>query len=84
MSVVVHGRVRSGSLELADPLPLPEGTEVLVSIDPVGRAGAAAAMSDEEFLGQGFFGMWADREDMQDSVAWVREAREAWGQRAQR
>ena len=31
-----------------------------------------------------FFGMWADREDMTDSVAWVRKDREQWRQRATR
>lgn len=29
---------------------------------------------------EGFFGMWRDREDMQDSTAWVRNVREKhWG-----
>ena len=29
-------------------------------------------------------GMWADREDMQDSVAWVRREREQWDKRLTR
>ena len=29
-------------------------------------------------------GMWADREDMQDSVAWVRREREQWNKRLTR
>lgn len=29
-------------------------------------------------------GMWADREDMKDSVAWVRRQREQWGERLTR
>lgn len=28
-----------------------------------------------ELAGEGFIGMWQDREDMQDSTAWVRSAR---------
>ncbi|MBI2843112.1 MAG: DUF2281 domain-containing protein [Armatimonadetes bacterium] len=28
-----------------------------------------------------FFGMWADREDMTDSAAWVRKERERWDER---
>ena len=30
---------------------------------------------------QTFFRMWADREDMRDSVAWVRKQREKWKER---
>ncbi|MBI3946803.1 MAG: hypothetical protein HY321_12845 [Armatimonadetes bacterium] len=83
MPVVVHGRVRSGALELSDPLPMPEGTEVTVSIEAVGVPRRCKAMSDEEFLALPFFGIWADREEMQDSVAWVRKVREAWQERSQ-
>ena len=31
-----------------------------------------------------FFGMWADREDMADSTAWVRKERERWSERSAR
>lgn len=84
MSVVLRGRVRGGKLVLPDPLPMPEGAEVVVSIDAVNRAGERQAMSDDEFLALPFFGMWADREDAEDSVALVREMREAWQRRSQR
>lgn len=29
----------------------------------------------------GFYGMWKDRDDMADSVAWVRKQREEWSKR---
>ncbi|MBI2844063.1 MAG: hypothetical protein HYX78_11745 [Armatimonadetes bacterium] len=31
-----------------------------------------------------FFGMWADREDMKDSVAWVNKERRKWSKRLTR
>ena len=81
MSVVLRGRVRSGTLELSDPVPIPEGTEVVVSIDTVSAPTEAEPMSEADFLSLPFFGMWADRDEMQDSVAWVREMREGWQRR---
>ena len=39
---------------------------------------------DEEFEQLPFFGMHADREDMEDSVAWVRRERERWHERLTR
>ena len=41
-------------------------------------------ISDEEFKQLPFFGMHADREDMADSVAWVRREREQWNKRLTR
>ncbi len=38
----------------------------------------------EDLLSLPFFGMWADREDMQDSVAWVRRQRSGWNHRHKR
>lgn len=38
------------------------------------------AVSTKSFRDEKFFGMWKDREDMKDSVAWVRKIRnEHWG-----
>lgn len=82
MSVVVRGTVRSRALDLSDPLPLPEGTEVIVTIEPL-PSKEPQALSDEDFLTLPFFGMWADREEMEDSVAWVRKMREAWQEQVQ-
>lgn len=43
----------------------------------------AESKADEKISleNEGFVGMWRDREDMQDSTAWVRESRTAeWGE----
>ncbi len=81
-----RGKVKDGGIVFAEPLSFPEGTEVLVRIVPVGAADEQAqeSVQDEGFASLPFFGMWADREEMSDSVAWVREERENWRRRAER
>jgi hypothetical protein len=72
-------KVWGRSIIFPRPLALPEGTEVIVQIQPfVVTARPTAQADDREFRSLPFFGMWADREDMQDSAAWVRKEREAW------
>ncbi|MGZ8843338.1 MAG: hypothetical protein ACXW18_06720 [Pyrinomonadaceae bacterium] len=75
-----RGRVQSGGIVLDEPIDLPEGTEVLVRIEPVGD-NKASATNAGDFENLPFFGMWADREDMSDGVAWVRREREKWQER---
>jgi hypothetical protein len=80
-----RGRVKGRSIIFPKPLALPEGTVVNVQIQPlVITTKPTAYADDKEFRSLPFFGMWADREDMQDSVAWVRREREKWQQRATR
>ena len=43
------------------------------------RYGSSQSVEEQgslELAGEGFIGMWQDREDMQDSSAWVRSSRE--------
>ena len=75
-----RGKVQSGSIVFDQPLGLPEGTQVIVCIEPVEREPAGLAKGDD-FTNLPFFGMWADRDDMTDSVAWVRRERDKWQQR---
>ena len=87
--ITARGKVREGRIEFPNPLELPEGTEVEVSISPVEQPEAAPASTSEagcetDFARLPFFGMWADREDMADSVAWVRRQREQWRKRLER
>lgn len=80
-----RGKVQGGAIVFSEPLALPEGTEVVVYIEPLsaGRQAAAPA-GGEDFATFPFFGMWADREEMRESAAWVRREREKWHQRAVR
>jgi hypothetical protein len=85
MLKVERGKVRSGGIVFEEPLMLPEGTEVVVSIETLADEDEPTdATADEDFAALPFFGMWADREDMADSAAWVRQMREQWQQRAVR
>ena len=75
-----RGKIQSGGIVLEQPIDLPEGTEVVVHVEPVAHHSVITSNGDE-FEGLSFFGMWADRDEMRDSVAWVREEREKWQQR---
>lgn len=93
MEIIQRGTIQNGRVVLANPLPLPEGTEVVVKVEPVAEqpspssvelTPAPASEGTVDFASLPFFGMWADREDMKDSVAWVNKEREKWYQRARR
>jgi hypothetical protein len=80
--LVRNGRVCGGQVVVPAPLPLDEGADVTVEIKPKRKLGKKSALSSEEFLAMPFFGMWAGRKDMQDSVAWVQKERSKWRQRS--
>ena len=80
-----RGEVKSGGIVFSRPLGLAEGTQVAVAIEPLPTAvEEAGRVEDDDFDSLPFFGVWADREEMQDSTAWVRQERERWQQRAAR
>lgn len=89
--IIEEGKVINGHIILSNPLSLPEGTEVRVkikSVDPVPVNKDDDQNTDsnesEDFANLPCFGMWADREDMRDSIAWLRKEREKWQQRLTR
>ena len=90
--IIEKGEVNNGHIILSKPLSLPEGTAVIVQIDLVvaekvvdtDETQNTGTCEHEEFANLPFFGMWADRADMQDSVAWVRKQREEWIERGTR
>jgi hypothetical protein len=73
--------VHNGSLVFAKPLRLPEGAEVRVQIEPLSSERAPVGAGSTDYTSQPFFGLWQDRPEMSDSVAWVRGEREKWQQR---
>ena len=81
--IIENGKISNGCIVLSKPLSLPEGTEVRVQIELIETDNTqdTAAEENEDFANQPFFGMWADREDMRDSVAWLRKEREKWKER---
>jgi hypothetical protein len=85
MEITQRGKVQNGTLVLAEPLTLPEGAEVVVRIETLDADAAATVLLDSgDLAGLPFIGMWADRDDMNDSAAWVRRERDEWHQRALR
>jgi hypothetical protein len=85
MALRERGKIRAGNIVFPKPLALPEGTEVLVSIEPLAvKEPTASSDKEEDFVALPFFGMWKDRQDMKDSAAWVQKERKRWQQRVVR
>jgi hypothetical protein len=68
---IERGTVEDGHLVLDGPLDLPNGTKVVVSIEPVHPVSKPKHRKPVDFSKLPSFGMWADREDMSDPKAWV-------------
>ncbi len=81
MGFIGRGKVTHEGIALTEPLPLPEGVEVIVQVE---RVPAVAAGPVEDFQSLRFFGLWADRDDLPESTTWVGERRQQWHQRASR
>ena len=80
-----QGRVQGGTIVFSKPLPLAEGTEVTVRIEAVVQEPGESRFAVNAAFGTlPFFGMWADRDDMADSAAWVGKERQRWQQRTSR
>ena len=79
MSVIIEqGEINNGNIILTKPISLPEGTKVRIQIEPIDaddKNQSTTSDEHENFANLPFFGMWADREDIPDSVAWVRKLR---------
>lgn len=77
MVMTEHGKVQHGGIIFETPLALPDGTEVVVRIEPVAaEPSSEAPVRGADFSSLPFFGMWADRPDMDDSEAWLCSERE--------
>ena len=77
MVMIQRGKVQGKSIVLSQALALPDGTDVVVTLEPVPSAEEVADALPEKgkVVDLPFFGMWADRDHMADSVAWVRQER---------
>lgn len=84
MVVSRHGKVHDGGIVFPEALDLPEGTEVVVQIEPVDLDAEPEAAPFADVTELPIYGTWADREDMADSAAWVRNERAKWQQRLTR
>jgi hypothetical protein len=85
MSLRLRGRIKQGRIELAEGIALPDGTDVLVSVEVFDEPSPTdESWNSDDMASWPVFGMWADRPEMEDSAAWVRRQREAWQQRLRR
>ncbi|GMU23769.1 MAG: hypothetical protein AMXMBFR13_38470 [Phycisphaerae bacterium] len=80
VELVEHGKIQRGQIVLSAPVGLPDGTDVVVRIEAP-TAGGPARPDSAAFSSLPVFGMWADRENMQDAVDWVNQEREQWRNR---
>ncbi|MBI2298025.1 MAG: hypothetical protein HYU66_03580 [Armatimonadetes bacterium] len=82
-SIVAHGRIEGNTSVLDEPVGLADGAEVDVSIRAAAAPAEAAGGSRrrDEVWSDPVIGMWADRDDLADPVAWVKERRSAWRKR---
>ena len=65
MSIIARGTIHDGPIVLAEPLSLPDGAQVVLSITP------AEPSDTVDFARMPSFGMWADRGELGDSHAWL-------------
>ena len=79
MVTKVRGHIKNGAVIPDVPLNMPDGVEVELQITSLYSADEPIAPYDPAI--ESVFGMWADREDMADSAAWVRKQRESWSNR---
>ena len=70
--MIAHGKVKEGTILFTEPVSLPDGTAVVVHIEVEKHP----PFPPDAFLKLPFFAMYRDREDLEDSVAWVRKERE--------
>lgn len=75
--IIEQGEINNGNIVLSKPISLPKGTKVRIQIELIDTNDESIKTDEKhvEFRKMPFIGMWADREDMQDSVAWVRKLR---------
>jgi len=86
MSIIEHGTITNGGIALDKPLPLPEGSKVIVRVEMSPQPVEGSESSPEQSLQEifPFFGQWADRTDIPDSAEYVRQERAKWSQRPYR
>lgn len=82
MVLVERGIVQGPNIVFPKTLSLPEGTEVIVHIETVTAAPCKESpLNEADFMAQPCFGIWKDRPDMDNTVAWVRKERDSWNHR---
>lgn len=83
MAIRIRAHYDGKTLVPNEPLEVPQNEELEIDIRlpsvHIGRH--SPRRSRRHVTSMPFFGMWADREDMKDSISWVRKERERWKER---
>jgi len=79
MVTAYQGTVQNGQIHFDDGLELPEGAQVIVVV--VREKSLVEGMTGADILASGLVGMWADRDDIEDSAAFVEALRRQAEQR---
>ncbi len=74
MSITVEARYRACQLILDQPLSLPEGQRVRVTIEPIDDAPIGQKIV-AQWRAAGVIGAWATRRKAIDSTQWARQLR---------
>ena len=71
-----NGTIRNGEIQFEQqPENLPEGAKVVVTIVNEQDEETIKGISAAEILNSGLVGVWADRDDIEDSVKFAEEIR---------
>lgn len=86
MTIIQHGTITKGGIAFDKPLPLPEGSKVIVHVETIDIEASSATQDETNDLAAAFpfFGLWADRTDIPDSAEYVRQKRATWRERPYR
>ncbi len=77
MVTAYQGTVQNGQIHFDDDPALPEGAQVVVVVLRQGQqTGEQKTLTLGELLESPLVGMWADREDIDDSAEYARQLRE--------
>ncbi|MGF1506033.1 MAG: hypothetical protein ACFB51_13020 [Anaerolineae bacterium] len=77
-----RGTVVNGQIQWQDEPQLPDGAEVeMTVVDQPDNPAAIRGITGAEMLASGIVGLWADRDDIGDTVAFAEELRRKSEQR---
>jgi hypothetical protein len=77
MAIIIRGHFDGKAIIPGQPVDLPHDRELEIEIRVLSPR-RARGRRGSKVTSMPFFGMWADREDMRDSAAWVRKERRRW------
>ena len=83
MSVKIRAHYDGKNFVPDEPVDMPQDQELEIDVRLASKSLGKRMVRRRQpsVTSMPFFGIWADREDMQDSITWVRKERERWNER---